>query len=187
MRFPILPATMLAAAMMVFSAATASAEIVEFQKPKFKGHLLDWCVQWGQGCGKPAADAYCKTKGFEGAEAFNKWEDAGQATRLIGSNQVCDEEMCDSFTMIACSKPDSGEPEDATFKKPKFKGKRLDWCREWSTNCGKPAADAFCENKGYSKATDFSIAEDIGNTRIISTGETCEEPFCDGFKSITCQ
>lgn len=175
------------AALFAFAPA-AKADIVEFNNPKYKGHLLDWCVNWGEACGKPAADAWCKTKGYEGAEAFNKWEDAGQSTRLIGSNQVCDEQMCDAFSMVACFKADApGEDEEVTFKKPKYKGKRLDWCREWSANCGKPAADAYCEFKGFSGSTDFAMAEDIGNTRLISNGQSCTEPFCDGFKFVTCK
>ncbi len=166
----------------------AGAEIDEFSNPKYKGHLLDWCVNWGSGCGKPAADKWCQSKGYDGAEAFNKNEDVGMSTRLIGSNQVCDEQMCDSFTMIACFKGDQAEDvEEATFSKPKFKGKRLDWCLEWSEKCGKPAADAYCGTKGFDKAKSFAIAKGIGNTRLIGTGENCSGPNCDGFKYITCK
>ena len=168
-------------------ASTARAGIDEFPNPKYKGHLLDWCVTWGANCGKPAADKWCQMKGYEGAEAFNKWENAGQSTRLIGSNQVCDEEMCDAFSMVACFKAEAADNEEETFNKPKYKGKRLDWCLAWSKQCGKPAADAYCEFKGYNTSTGFAIANDVGNTRLIGTNEVCTEPFCDGFKFVTCK
>ena len=64
---------------------------------------------------------------------------------------------------------------------------RLDWCLSWATDCGKPAADAYCDWKGFSKSSDFQIAPDIGLTRIISSGQVCSDPGCDGFKFITCQ
>ena len=34
-----------------------------------------------------------------------------------------------------------------TFMKPKQGGNRLDWCLDWSTGCGAPAADAWCQTK----------------------------------------
>lgn len=44
---------------------------------------------------------------------------------------------------------------------------RLDWCREWSANCGKPAADAYCDSLGYLKAAKFEIQEHVGHTTTI--------------------
>ncbi len=35
--------------------------------------------------------------------------------------------------------------ENKMFKKPKINGNALDYCLTWSTDCGKPAADAFCK------------------------------------------
>ena len=31
-----------------------------FDKPKWKDYRLDWCVKPGVGCGKDAADMFCK-------------------------------------------------------------------------------------------------------------------------------
>jgi hypothetical protein len=33
------------------------AETTEFAAPTYKGHLLDWCLNWGSACGAPAANA----------------------------------------------------------------------------------------------------------------------------------
>jgi hypothetical protein len=172
--------------------AMAGTETKSFNQPQYKGHLLDWCVTWATDCGKPAADKFCQKNGYDSASAFPKWNNPGQSTRLIGSNQVCDEDECDGFTTIQCSKTvadggGSGGGEEVTFVKPKYKGKRLDWCKSWATDCGEPAADAFCEYKGYDGSTDFVEAVDIGNTKVISSGQVCTDQACDGFKKITCQ
>ena len=62
----------------------------------------------------------------------------------------------------------------------------LDFCRDFGSACGKPAADAFCRQKGHPNASRFQISEDIGHTAIISTGAICDEPHCDGFTKIQC-
>ncbi len=79
-----------------------------------------------------------------------------------------------------------------TFNNPKIQGYRLDWCLHWATQCGKPAANAWCAKKygkadGYAKS--WKIAADIGAsspTYVIGDGKVCNQAFCDGFKSITC-
>jgi hypothetical protein len=62
----------------------------------------------------------------------------------------------------------------------------LDFCREWGSNCGKPAADAFCQSKGHADAARFEMSEDIGHTAIITSGTICNAPSCDGFVKIEC-
>jgi hypothetical protein len=75
-------------------------------------------------------------------------------------------------------------------EKPTVDGFRLDWCRWWSKDCGKPAADAYCVSKGYSRSSHWEIDQHIGAvtpTKILETGDICAESFCDGFKFIECQ
>ena len=62
----------------------------------------------------------------------------------------------------------------------------LDFCRDFGSACGKPAADAFCQQKGHPNASRFQISEHIGRTAIISTGAICDDPSCDGFTKIQC-
>ena len=76
-----------------------------------------------------------------------------------------------------------------TYHKPKWNGDRLDLCLNWGQGCGKPAADAFCQKKGFAKSTGHTIDHDIGastRTRLITTGAVCDMNFCDGFKKIKC-
>ncbi|MBO9558069.1 MAG: hypothetical protein J7515_05720 [Caulobacter sp.] len=63
---------------------------------------------------------------------------------------------------------------------------RLDFCQQWGSACGKPAADAFCKTKGHDGALSFDIDPDIGRTMIIGSGAICTDPTCDGFKRIQC-
>jgi len=83
-----------------------------------------------------------------------------------------------------------GGPVTRTFNNPRINGVRLDWCRRWSQQCGRPAANAFCRRRGYARAVSHRQAVDIGRwtqTRIITTGQICSANFCDGFRHITCE
>jgi hypothetical protein len=79
---------------------------VVIDKPKWKGDRLDWCLNWSVGCGKDAADAYCKASGYQSAVNFAMAEDIGQKqkTRLITTGAVCDQSFCDGFKFIECNK-----------------------------------------------------------------------------------
>jgi hypothetical protein len=133
------------------------------------------------------ANAWCASKGFGKALSFAQWPDAGrtQATKLIGSGEVCNQNMCDAFRFIVCATVGS-----RTFQNPRLGAQRLDWCYKWGDGCGAPAANAWCHTKGFNGgASSFAMAADIGATeptRLI-TGAVCSEPFCDGFSSITCE
>jgi hypothetical protein len=184
-----------AAALALLSFATLTqqvhAEQKVFSNPKYKSLALDWCKGWATDCGKPAADAWCVKQGYESASKFQIYEDIGEPTRIISSNQICDQPDCDSFTKITCEKADAYEEDDnadvVRFNKPMVGSRRLDWCLTWATDCGKPAADFYCQKKGYDQAVSFKIASDIGKTRILKTGQKCTEPGCDGFKFIDCE
>jgi hypothetical protein len=68
-------------------------------------------------------------------------------------------------------------------------GNLLDWCYDWSVGCGQQAADAYCKHRGFTRATNFQMAPNVGATtptRLISTGAVCDQPFCDAFRFITC-
>ena len=48
------------------------AEQVTYTKPMAGGRRLDWCLTWATNCGKPAADFYCKSKGYGSARSTFK-------------------------------------------------------------------------------------------------------------------
>jgi hypothetical protein len=84
----------------------------------------------------------------------------------------------------------SAQALEQDFVKPKIGIFRLDWCRVWGAQCGKPAADQYCQSKGFSQSNNFEEAFDIGAstpTVVIGTGQQCADPSCDGFTFITCE
>ena len=80
---------------------------------------------------------------------------------------------------------------DQTYAKPKQGGMRVDWCYSWGAQCGKPAADRFCQSKGYVQSNDYVEDVDIGasgiDTLVQGTGQVCHGSFCDGFTYVTCE
>ncbi|HET6638716.1 MAG TPA: LCCL domain-containing protein, partial [Gemmatimonadota bacterium] len=82
-----------------------------------------------------------------------------------------------------------GEGPAQVFSAPMWNGLRVDICLVWGGQCGEPAATEFCRQSGYTKATAWEPAYDIGAqtpTFVLGTGQTCSEAGCDGFTSITC-
>jgi hypothetical protein len=95
--------------------------------------------------------------------------------------------LCGAFLILTVV---GGYAAPKTISKPMFNGNRLDWCLKWSTDCGKPAADAYCKAQGYQTAITYEPERRIGArtpTRLIGTGATCDLPYCDGFRQITCE
>ncbi len=187
--------TLLAASAIFFSAlafsGAAKADDQSFSNPKVGGQRLDLCLNWGSGCGKPAADAWCVTKGFETSVGHVVANDIGAMTptRLITTGAVCDQGFCDGFAQVTCHKTAPPVPAMQVFVKPKQQGMRLDLCVNWGEGCGQPAANAFCKAKGWDHAASYAVANNIGQfvpTRLIGTGAVCDQDFCDGFKVITC-
>ena len=77
-----------------------------------------------------------------------------------------------------------------TFKKPTYRGRRVDWCKRWAKDCGGPAATAFCRRQGFGLAAAWAIDENIGATNptiVIADNAVCNQQFCDGFRFITCR
>ena len=70
---------------------TANAAEETFTKPTYKGNRLAWCKDWGSGCGKGAAMAYCESLGLGDATNYAVDADIGRKapTRMIGNNQTC--------------------------------------------------------------------------------------------------
>ncbi len=79
--------------------------------------------------------------------------------------------------------------EDLFFPTPSHNGYRLDVCRTWGQGCGQDAADAFCRTQGFDRAQSFVVDPKIGAktpTMTLDDRKVCDQPACDGFKSITC-
>lgn len=100
-RSPFLPA-LLAALVIVGSPVLAQPDVVRIDEPKLEGVLLDWCRKFGDRCGQPAADAYCRASGHRRSVRFVQWIDPGKPTKIISDGSICDAAVCDSFRWIEC-------------------------------------------------------------------------------------
>lgn len=66
---------------------------------------------------------------------------------------------------------------------------RVDICYEWGMQCAGEAASMWCVSRGFDRALEWEVDQDIGATHptiVIGTGQICAEAHCDGYASITC-
>lgn len=198
-----------------FLSGLAGAETKTFTDPKIGPNRLDWCVNWGTGCGEPAATAWCKANEYDRSVDSQQAVDIGAATptKLIATGEVCDQAYCDGFASITCATaelpatpppapppPATPDPEEAdapaplpqvaetaeeTFKNPMHEGVRLNWCFSGESGCGKKAAEAWCSQQGFSKAKDFKYVSGVKPTIEMGTGKTVKKG-AKGFSRVTC-
>lgn len=69
--------------------------------PKVAGYALDLCREWGKNCGKPAATAFCKSKGHKSALSFRVKHDS-PTTKIINGGGLCVESYCDRIDKVVC-------------------------------------------------------------------------------------
>ncbi|MCW5198554.1 hypothetical protein VU06_02255 [Desulfobulbus sp. F3] len=80
--------------------------------------------------------------------------------------------------------------EAANYPNPQYQGYSLDWCRSFERDCGKPAADAFCQQLGHVDALSFSKKNNPGvATMTIQDHAVCNPQHhgCDSFNVINCR
>jgi hypothetical protein len=65
-------------------------------------------------------------------------------------------------------------------------GLMVDVCWTLGANCGQPAADQFCITQGFTAAVNFQTAP-FRPTLILGSGQICNEVYCNGLISVTCQ
>lgn len=164
--------------LLLLATPTSAAE-ARYKNPKVNGYALDYCRTWGADCGKPAADAFCKNKGYRNALSFHVRKNT-PPTRVIGNGRICRDAGCDRIDRVVCQ-------AEISFAQPKIRGYALDLCARWGKGCGKPAADAFCRKRGYKTAVDYAVRRDSPPTRVIGDGKICKGAFCDRIVAVTCK
>ncbi len=73
----------------------------DFAVPRFENYRVDWCYKKNKGCGKQAANAFCRKQGYKHARGYEK-ETKVAATRTIGSGSLCFGQACKGFDRITC-------------------------------------------------------------------------------------
>ncbi len=79
----------------------------------------------------------------------------------------------------------AGEASVRNFFSPVVEGSRIDSCLNGQTDCGKPAADAFCVKEGFTEAILFQ-REAASSTRQLGSDAMCEGDTCVSFRRIKC-
>lgn len=78
------------------------------------------------------------------------------------------------------------------FDSPTYAGIALDWCLEWETVCGQPAADYWCTLQGYTHAQELGgpvrLTEGEVATVLPKSNATCSPAIhqCDTFSYVVC-
>ncbi len=90
---------------------------------------------------------------------------------------------------LALLLPQHAAAQSQVFELPRINGTLLDWCYNWGSECGKPAADRFCAMHDFAAAADFGEKPGpLGEpTMLISDGRLCEADDCGTFEYIACE
>jgi hypothetical protein len=176
------------AAALSWTAQPADAQDRTYNKPLYRENRLDWCLTWGNGCGKPAADNFCNRRRYERARVFRA-EVVGrrEATRLIGSNEVCSgQDFCTAFAYIHLRKPDSVRE---SLRQPRVERS--------PARCVPPVGHQLRETGSGRVLPEEWVLRSLhaesdaeagrGTTRVIGTGQVCSGSFCRGFQQIICK
>ena len=65
---------------------------------------LKLCIVAGTGCGKIAADTWCRHAGYKGAMSYRSVSSSSQTERaqLVGYGELCAEDACNGFQFVKC-------------------------------------------------------------------------------------
>jgi hypothetical protein len=77
------------------------------------------------------------------------------------------------------------EAQRQVFDHPKATGYAVDNCLYFGEACGKPAADAFCDRKGYREAESFGVGP-ARPTMVLGEDRVCDEDYCVGLRDVVC-
>ncbi|MDF1645404.1 MAG: hypothetical protein P1U61_00265 [Legionellaceae bacterium] len=73
----------------------------DFALPRIENYRMAWCYKEKKGCGRRAADAFCRQQGYLRSKGYEKSTEVA-ATRTIGSGALCFGQACNGFGRITC-------------------------------------------------------------------------------------
>ena len=77
----------------------------------------------------------------------------------------------------------------STVRNPTVQNRPVDWCLVPTKQCGKPAADRYCQMMKLGQAVTFEGVRSKERTIVLGTGELCDTKrfdHCDRFSRIVC-
>jgi hypothetical protein len=155
-------------------------------------YRLDWCLNFGSQCGQQAAENFCHSRRWTGVLDFAPDPNIGSSQKTItgGSYKVCDQSFCTGFKYITCY---GHIFYDRVFANPAWHGHLLDVCLRGDSDCGKPAADAYCRQEGFQESFYHRVGPDLvpSNLDTITIGDgkvyKASEYDLKNFQMIICQ
>ena len=85
--------------LLLLATPAEASSVRNYFSPTLDGIRVAACLSGG-GCGKPAADAFCKGQGFEKAMIFERQPSA--ETRSLDSGALCKGGSCVAFKQVKC-------------------------------------------------------------------------------------
>lgn len=151
------------------------------------GLRIDWCHRWSQDCGKPSADAFCRSQGYAGASSFEKLI-TGSFTWIAGDQQICLGPGCGVLADVTCAQPTAppSAPAQVTIGQPRVNRLPLANCHLPSSRCGQASADAFCRAAGFARAERFGGSPEGTRSVHMGDGSVCDGPQCRALSDIVC-
>lgn len=73
----------------------------EFTSPCYNHSPVDWCYENASGCGKRAANSFCRRMGYIRAQQFTIDKNLS-TTRSLGDHKLCFGNHCHAFKRIVC-------------------------------------------------------------------------------------
>lgn len=149
---------------------SADAAARTYSDPTYLGDQIHHCLANNTGCGKGAADAFCKIEGYQSALTFKLEQDPAHVmtARVIDSGEVLHSPQALPFTSVKCWRPNDS-PSSVLFGTSGLKSIALPRRCNIGEDCRKEVADHFCQEKGYSLgAMNYGIAPDDAAFRFIT-------------------
>lgn len=188
----------LAVAGLVAPASLSAADEIRIDNPLVDGVPVDWCRNWGQGCGWAGAHAFCRERGFERALQYEIFHPG--RTYIVGGDTFCTGATCTALQSVTCKMmpgqaaalrppappPDAARPARMRFDHPRNEGTPADWCSVRGLDCGWGGAHKFCESRGYDRAIDWSTYRP-GSTKVLGEAVPCHGPGCVGLRHVVCE
>ncbi len=75
---------------------------VNFSYPRINGAIVDHCRWFAARCGRPAANRYCRLRGYRRAVYWSRYRPG--RTWVIGSRRFCHGPGCVGFSRITCTR-----------------------------------------------------------------------------------
>ena len=95
--------------------------------------------------------------------------------------------MLKTASILALTLIFAGEAEASarSYSRPTVDGTAISACLANGTNCGKPAADAFCQLQGYRESILFA-REPAAQSLALDSRTICSSGACEAFARIKC-